>query len=85
MLLLSTHSHNHCYSGGTPMFPIVVHQPASPSIWSAVLSIRRGLSTNQGVTMWCVCGCSLRDDVCRVCGCYRGGIVVMDVFGIDFV
>ena len=24
--------------------------------------------------------CSWRDDVCRVCGCYRGGIVVMDVF-----
>ena len=34
----------------------------------------------QGVTMWCVCGCSWRDDMCRVCGCYRGGIVVMDVF-----
>ena len=25
-------------------------------------------------------GCSWRDDVCRVCGCYRGDIVVMDVF-----
>ena len=23
--------------------------------------------------------------VCRVCGCYRGGIEVMDVFGVDFV
>ena len=33
-----------------------------------------------GATMWCVCGCSWRDHVCRVCGCYRGGIVVMDVF-----
>ena len=33
-----------------------------------------------GVTMWCVCGCGWRDDMCRVCGCYRGGIVVMDVF-----
>ena len=67
-------------SGGSPMFPLVVHQPASPSIWPAVQSLRRGLSTNPGVTMWCVCGCSWRDDVCRVCGCYRGGIVVMDVF-----
>ena len=66
--------------GGSPMFPLVVHQPASPSIWPAVQSLRRGLSTNPWVTMWCVCGCSWRDDVCRVCGCYRGGIVVMDVF-----
>ena len=67
-------------SGGSPMFPLVVHQPASPSIWPAVQSLRRGLSTNPGATMWCVCGCSWRDEVCRVCGCYRGGIVVMDVF-----
>ena len=44
--------------GGSPMFPLVVHQPASPSIWPAVQSPRRGLSTNPGVTMWCVCGCS---------------------------
>ena len=67
-------------SGGSPMFPLVVHQPASPSTWPAVQSLRRGLFTNPGVTMWCVCGCSWRDHVCRVCGCYRGGIVVMDVF-----
>ena len=67
-------------SGGSSMFPLVVHQPAFPSIWPAVQSLRRGLSTNPGVTMWCVCGCSGRDDVCHVCGCYRGGIVVMDVF-----
>ena len=45
-------------SGGSPMFPLVVHQPAAPSIWTAVQSLRRGLSTNPGVTMWCVCGCS---------------------------
>ena len=38
-------------SGGSPMFPLVVHQPASPSIWPAVQSLRRGLSTNPGVTM----------------------------------
>ena len=72
-------------SGRSPMFPLVVHQSASPSIWPAVQSLRRGTSTNPGATMWCVCGCSWRDDVCRVCGCYRGGIGVMDVFGLDFV
>ena len=44
-------------SGGSPMFPLAVHQPASPSIWPAVQSLRRGLSTNPGATMWCVCGC----------------------------
>ena len=44
--------------GGSPMFPLVFHQPASPSIWPAVQSLRRGLSINPGVTMWCVCGCS---------------------------
>ena len=67
-------------SGGSQMFPFVVHQPVSPSIWPAVQSLRRCLSTNPGVTMWCVSGCSCWDAVCRVCGCYRGGIVVMDVF-----
>ena len=40
-------------SGGSPMFPLVVHLPASPSIWPAVQSLRRGLSTNPGVVrMW---------------------------------
>ena len=66
-------------SGGSPIITSLVHQPAYPSIWPAAQSLRRGLSTNPGVTMWCVCGCSWRDDVCRACGCYRGGIVVMDV------
>ena len=66
-------------SGGSPMFPLVVHQPASPSPWPAVRSLRRGLCTNPEVRMWCVCGCSWRDDVCRVCECYRGDLVVMDV------
>ena len=67
-------------SGGIPIFPLVLHQPASPSIWTSMQSIRRGLSKNPGVTMWCVCGCSCRDDVRRVCECYKGDIVVMDVF-----
>ena len=42
--------------GGSLMFPLVVHQPASPSIWPAVQSLQRGLSTKPKVTMWCVCG-----------------------------
>ena len=44
------------------MFPLVVHQPASLSIWPAVQSLRRGLSTNpRGAylgaleEMMCVC------------------------------
>ena len=40
--------------GGSPIFLLVVHQTASPFIWPA----EWGLSTNQGVTTWCVCGCS---------------------------
>ena len=44
--------------GGSPIFPLVVYQPASPSILPAVDSIRRGLSINPGMTMWCVRGCS---------------------------
>ena len=42
-------------SGGSPMFPLVVHQPASPSIWPAVQSLRRGLSTNLGDCMFVSC------------------------------
>ena len=37
-------------SGASPIFSLVVHQPASPSIWPAVQSLRRGLSTIPGVT-----------------------------------
>ena len=36
--------------GGVPIFPHVVHQSASPSIWPAVQSLRQDLSTNPGVT-----------------------------------
>ena len=42
-------------SGGSPMFPLVVHQPASPSIWPAVQSLRRGVHKSRGdnvVRMW---------------------------------
>ena len=59
-------------NGGSPISPLVVHQPASPSIWPPVHSLRLGLSVNPGVTMWCVCGRSWRDDVCRVCVLQRG-------------
>ena len=39
--------------GGSPMFPHVVHQPASPTIWPAVQSLRRGLSRGDNmVRMW---------------------------------
>ena len=55
-LLLSTHSLDPC--GGNPIIPLLVHQPAHPSIWSATPSLQQGVSTNPGVTMWCVCGCS---------------------------
>ena len=57
-------------SGGSLMFSLVVHQPASPSIWPAVQSLRRGLSTNPGVTMWCVCGAyvdAVEEMMCVVC------------------
>ena len=53
-------------SGGSLIFPFVVHEPDSPSLWPAVQSLRRGLSTNPGVTMWCVCEC------------YKGNRVVLD-------
>ena len=53
-------------SGGSPMFPVVVHQPASPSIWPSVQSLRRGLSTNPGATMWCACG-AVEEMMCVVC------------------
>ena len=46
------------FGEGCKFLPVVVHQPASPIIWPAVQSLRRGLSTNPEVAMWCVCGCS---------------------------
>ena len=52
MLLLSTHSLV------CPIIQFFVHQPAYLSIWPAAPSLQRGLSTNPGVTMWCVFGCS---------------------------
>ena len=72
-------------SGGSPIFPLMVHQPASASVWPAVPSHRRGLSTTLGMTTWCVCGCSWRYDVRRVCGCNRWVTVVMYFIWVDFV
>ena len=57
LLLLSTHSLDPCL-WGSPIIPLLVHQPAYLSIWPAAPSPQRGLSTNPGVTVWCVCGCS---------------------------
>ena len=59
--------------GGSPIFLLVVHQPASPSIWSAVQSLRR--------CKWINLSCVLR--VCEIihnmfgCDCY----VVVECYG----
>ena len=45
-------------SGRSLLFPLVVQQPASPSIWPTVPSLRLGQSTNPGVSTWSVCVCS---------------------------
>ena len=52
--------------GGSPIIPLLVHQPAYLSIKQAAPSLQRGLSTNPGVTVWCVCECS-EAMVCVVC------------------
>ena len=68
-------------SGGSPMFPLVVHQPASPSIWPEVQSLRRVCPQIQGRQCGAYVG-AVEEMMCVMCvgGCYRGGIVVMDVF-----
>ena len=43
---------------GGGVIPLLVHQPAYLSIWPAAPSLQRGPSTNPGVTVRCVCGCS---------------------------
>ena len=48
------------------MFPLVVHQPASPSIWPAVQSLRRGLSTNPGGQCGAYVG-AVEEMMCVVC------------------
>ena len=54
--------------------------PASFSVHLASSAVTPAGSVHKSrVTMWCVCGCSWRDDVYCVCECYKRGIVVMDV------
>ena len=53
-------------SGGSLMFPLLVHQPASPSIWPAVQSLLQGLSTNPGVTCGAYVG-AVEENMCVVC------------------
>ena len=62
-------------SGGSPIFMIVVHQPAylSSSAVTPAGSVHKS-RRDSVVRMWV----QLKNDVCRVCECYRG-IVVMDV------
>ena len=52
--------------GGSPMFPLVFHQPVSPSIWPAVQSHGRGTSTNQGVKCGAYVG-AVEETMCVVC------------------
>ena len=59
--------------GGSPMFSLVAHQPASTSNWQAVQSLRRGLSTNPGVTMWCVCVGTVDEPMCVMCVSFAEG------------
>ena len=54
-------------SGGSPMFPLVVHQPASPSIWPAVQSPDGVCPQIQG----------------RQCGAYVGAVEEMCVVCVD--
>ena len=61
------------------MFPLVVHQPASPSIWPAVQSLRRGLSTNPGRQCVAYVG-AVEEMMCVVCVDVTEGHSVMDVF-----
>ena len=47
-------------SGGSPMFPLVIHQPASPSIWPVV----------QSQIQWRQCGAyvgEVEEMMCVVC------------------
>ena len=50
-------------SEGSPMSPLVVHQPPSPSICPAVQSLRRGLSTNPGMQCGAYVG-AVKEMVC---------------------
>ena len=53
-------------SGGSPMFPLVVHQPASSSIWPAVQSLRRVGPQIQGWQCGVYVG-AVEEIMCVVC------------------
>ena len=60
--------------------------PASFSVHLASSAVTPAGSVHKSrgdnvVRMWV----QLKRYVCRVCRCYRGGIMVMDVFGVDYV
>ena len=58
------------------MIPFVVHKTVYPSNWLAAPLLQPGLPTNPVVTYGAYVGAVEE----MVCGCYRGSIVVMDVF-----
>ena len=58
-------------SGGSPIFPLVIHQPASPSIWPAVHSLRQGMSTNIFDLASTLCNHTLRKGGLFVMSCAR--------------
>ena len=73
-------------SGESPMFLLVVHQPASPSIWQEMQSLRRGLSTKSRgdnvhhiVTPGFFYVGEVEEIMCVGCEYYTGDIEVMDV------
>ena len=58
--------------GGSPIIPLLVHQPAYLSIWPAAPSLQQGLSTNPGGEQ---CGAyvgAVEEMVCVVCVLQRG-------------
>ena len=53
-------------SGGSPMIPLVVHQPAYPSIWPAAPSLRQGDNVMRmwvQLKRWCV----WFQNLCKLC------------------
>ena len=56
---------------GSTIFPLVVHQPAFPSIWPALPSLQWGLSTNPGGQCGAYVG-AVEAMMCAVCVLQRG-------------
>ena len=71
-MLLSTHSLDPClWGGGSPIIPLLVHQPAYPSITPAG-SVHESRGDNNNVQ----CGAYVGAVDEMVCWCCRGSIVV---------